>query len=104
MCVPDHRFDTYQGSLSTPGVMALLTAWQDQLQQLFESAICTYSSTQQHQWHIDELGLSKYLEFLQDGGAIPALLEPVDIQEVLKRVMCQHVRTHPVSAQNLTRV
>lgn len=96
------RYDTYQGSLSTPGVVALLTAWGQQLQQLFDSAVATQNMQLQHQQEQQQgpnslqrplcgamLRLSSFLEFLQERATIPQLLEPADVQEVLKRLIAQ---------------
>lgn len=108
----DARFDEYRGCLATPGVVALLTAWQDQLQQLYQTAVEKYHAKpanriaasagikqpqmqQQLQQHGDDLqrhlGLSSFLQLLQERGAIPDLLEPADVQEVLKRLRGQQI-------------
>lgn len=111
MHVAVDRFDVYYGSLATPGIMALLTAWQSDLQQLFDSAVCKQSMQQGHSKPSSSMGRSEhmqpppqhlqlplisFMELLQDRGAIPQLLEPADVQHVLRRVMLQRLG-HQVS-------
>lgn len=88
-------------SLSTPGVVALLTAWQPQLQQLHQQAAARAgtNNTQatspglkpqqgagpQPEGH--SLSLTAFLEVLQDKGVIPQLLEPGDVQQVLRQLL-----------------
>jgi hypothetical protein len=94
-------------SLNTPGVVALLSAWAPQLQQLHQHAAATHhassphgpaSLTQQQQARQGQQGaqceagegvlsLTAFLQVLQDKGAIPQLLEPCDVQEVLRQVL-----------------
>lgn len=88
-------------SLSTPGVVALLTAWGPQLQSLHQTAVDQHGSSQQphgkqpqgqqplaqSQQQAPELSLSAFLELLQENGVIPQLLEPCDVQEVLRQLL-----------------
>jgi hypothetical protein len=91
-------------SLNTPGVVALLSAWAPQLQQLHQHAAATHdassphrptSRTQQQQQGQQggqpeaerPLSLTAFLEVLQEKGAIPQLLEPCDVQEVLRQLL-----------------
>jgi hypothetical protein len=85
--------------------VALLTAWEPQLQQLFTTTLATQqrattarqqTSTQeqqskqgqqQQQLQQQQLCLLGFLEFLQGRGAIPQLLEPADVQEVLRQLL-----------------
>jgi hypothetical protein len=83
--------------------VALLTAWEAQLQQLFASSLSSNSNNpesrqqgtstawqqQQQGLQQQQLCLSGFLEFLQGRGAIPQLLEPADMQEVLRRLIAQ---------------
>lgn len=105
-------------SLSTPGVAALLSAWEPQLQQLHQHAAATHGGSspdkapatsqqynqQQPQQEGDRqaggqqnvqqggqqaaaLSLAGFLEVLQGKGVIPQLLEPSDVQEVLRQLL-----------------
>jgi hypothetical protein len=49
----------------------------------------THKLLQQQQQQGVALCLSGFLEFLQGRGAIPQLLEPADVQEVLRRLIAQ---------------
>eukprot|EP00775_Hariotina_reticulata_P013381 gene13381-13508_t len=105
-----NRYDAYLASLTTPGVVALMTAWDQQLEQLYETALAVHrSSCSQVQQQLpcqarydkvssddvlpskvdDGLSLVRFLELLQDHDVIPRLLEPGDVQEVLKRLLCR---------------
>jgi len=89
-------------SLGTPGVVALLMAWAPQLQELHAQAAATHSavntaacvtpgqlpSEQQQQGR--GLSLAAFLEVLQEKGVIPQLLEPCDVQEVLRQLLVTH--------------
>lgn len=97
-------------SLSTPGVVALLSAWAPQLQQLQQHAAATHDATSPHrptsrtcqqqqgqqnsQCEAAEgvLSLTAFLEVLQEKGAIPQLLEPCDVQEVLRQLLVTQQR------------
>jgi hypothetical protein len=80
--------------------VALLEAWQRQLQQLHQQAALLHGSTgatgQQHQGSQQQqqavLSLAGFLEVLQEKGVIPRLLEPSDVQEVLRQVMVSQQR------------
>lgn len=99
-------------SLSTPGIVALLTAWQPQLQQLHQQAAVHAGATpntstvtpkalsgapfSQHQGggqqgmsgaDAPSLSLTAFLEVLQEKAVIPQLLEPCDVQEVLRQLL-----------------
>jgi hypothetical protein len=99
-------------SLSTPGIVALLTAWQPQLQQLHQQAAMHAGATpntstgaprapfgapsgehqdvgQQEMSGADApvLSLTPFLEVLQEKAVIPQLLEPCDVQEVLRQLL-----------------
>jgi hypothetical protein len=87
----DDRYDQLAASLSTPGVVALLSAWGPQLQQLHANAAAAHdpaimpaAAAQQQQ---QQLSLLAFLEVLQDKGVIPQLLEPADVQEVLRQLL-----------------
>jgi hypothetical protein len=117
-----NRYDAYLASLVTPGVMALMMAWDQEIQQLYKTALAMQcSSRNQEQQHLlcqaqcntlsgaasagradDALSLGSFLEFLQDHDVIPRLLEPSDVQEVLKRLLCRQaslVRLRPARQQ-----
>lgn len=86
----DDRYDQLAASLSTPGVVALLSAWGPQLQQLHANAAAAHDpaimpavAAQQQQ----QLSLLAFLEVLQDKGVIPQLLEPADVHEVLRELL-----------------
>jgi hypothetical protein len=102
--LPCCRYDRMAASLNTPGVVALLSAWAPQLQQLHQHAAVTHnasspyrptSRTQQQQGQQGDqygagervLSLTAFLEVLQEKGAIPQLLEPCDVQEVLRQLL-----------------
>jgi len=91
----------------------VLTAWDQQLQQLFGTAVAAqqqqYNCQQQQQGQerhqptvvqsvvqaagqggdTEQLQLCSFLELLQERDIIPQLLEPWDVKEVLKRLLEQ---------------
>lgn len=88
-------------NLSTPGVVALLAAWEQQLQQLHQQAARLHQtgSTSVGAMHQQDQGrqqqqlsLAGFLEVLQEQGVIPRLLEPSDVQEVLRQVLVSQQR------------
>lgn len=104
-CCCGDRYDVMIASLGTPGVVALLMAWAPQLQELHAKAATTHSSAttithmtpgqlpteqQQQQQQGTDLSLAAFLEVLQEKGVIPQLLEPYDVQEVLRQLLVAH--------------
>lgn len=80
------RHDGYHATLSTPGVVALLTAWQPQLRQLFDSLLLQQQQQRGSQEQ-QQLHLAGVLALLQERHAIPQLLQPADVLEALRRLM-----------------
>jgi hypothetical protein len=86
------RFNSLTASLSTPSVVALLMAWQQQLSELFDGAVAQAVAAGVLPEHAaspqtPQLSLAAFMQLLQDRGAIPQLLEPTEIQEVLKQLL-----------------
>lgn len=87
--------------------MALLAAWEQQLQQLHQQAVrlhqtgstsvggtagAMHQQEQGRQQQQPGLSLAGFLKVLQEQGVIPQLLEPSDVQEVLRQVLVSQQR------------
>jgi len=94
-----NRFDVCSTALHTPGVAALLQAWQPEMQSLVqaaaviatpstEAASTARSAKAPPQQHEQQLRLSFHSLFmlLQDREAIPQLMQPADVEEGLRRL------------------
>jgi hypothetical protein len=102
---PTRRLDVCCAALHTPGVTALLQAWDPEMQTLVREAAAVSSAVasssadsppasqqqqqqQQQQRRQRQLSLSfrSFFTILQDREAIPQLLQPADVEEALRRI------------------